>query len=191
MKTTPSRRRAAFATLSLFAVMSSACVVDLSDDVDTKARYDEPIATEADGPACETALPDPGAFDAPLLLGITSDEPAGLTKLTAWVEVAPDAQSFAVTVQARDADTGDLIGPAQDLGEVAIAPDGTFAFEELAVTLPMAAMPTGDHGQAAVANVRGGFCEATESIQGSYDGWTLTPTATPTTGSWFIAHETD
>ena len=65
--------------------------------------------------------------------------------------------------------------------------DGMFTIHEMVLALPRGAVASSEDGQTVLAEVRGGFCAQAGSMQGTYDGWTFTPTSEEVTGVWFVA----
>ena len=172
---------------------TTACAADLSGDDDgAMVPSPEPPPQAMASTECETAAPDASFVGSPMVLGIVPDAGAPFIKLDASVFVDASGERFSIELQPIDPETGTAMGEPQEVRDVAIDPDGLFTIEEMVLELPPGAFDAVDdeqaaEGQTALADVRGGFCATTGSLQGTYDGWTFTPTAEETTGVWFVA----
>lgn len=174
---------------------TTACAADLSGDDDDGAPPPAEAVPVAPAPSptdCETAAPDASFVGSPMVLGIVVDASAAIVKLDARVFVDGSGEHFTIEMQPQDPETGAPIGEPQQVRDIAIDAEGLFSIEELVLELPPGALPPVEDepvedGQTALAEVRGGFCTHTGSLQGTYEGWTFTPTAERAAGVWFVA----
>jgi hypothetical protein len=90
-------------------------------------------------------------------------------------------------MQPTDLATGEPMGEQQNVSDVPIDADGRFTIDELVLELPAGLSSSLEDGQTGLVEVRGGFCARTGSIQGTYEGWTFTPTAEEAGGVFFVA----
>jgi len=174
--------------LLLLGTLSAGCAADITDDPEvTTPPAEEPPAPEVTV-ACDTGLPtadDSGTY----VLGIVpidAVDDVAMVKLAADVTVADDGSSFSVVMQGLDQASNEPCGQEQRFENIALRDDGTFYIPEMVLHVPQEAMGL-DHGQTGWAAVMGGFCTETGSFQGSYEGWTFTPTAVEAAGTWFMA----
>ena len=183
--------------LPLVALLTTtACAADLSGDADGAFSSPEPAPAQPQPlpTDCETAPPDASFVGSPMILGIVPDENAPMIELDARVDVDASGERFSIELQPRDPDTGAAMGEPQFVRDVVVDANGLFTIDEMVLDLPPGAFATSsdatDESQTALAEVRGGFCTHTGSLQGIYEGWTFTPTSEEATGVWFVApHE--
>ena len=182
---------------------TTACAADLSGDDDGAIASPDPAPVQPEPlpTACETAAPDGSFVGSPMILGIVPDGGEAMLELDAHVDVQAPGDRFSIEIQPLDPDTGASMGEPQHMDDVVIDADGLFTIEELVLSLPPGSFALAAHGtssegqpgpevgegQTALAEVRGGFCTHTGSLQGVYEGWTFTPTAEVATGVWFVA----
>jgi len=177
---------------------TTACAVDLSGDGDgagTPPDAGKPTSASVD---CQTAVPDPDAFAGrPMVFGIVPTEQDGhdpqeaFIKLDARVAVDADALTFSMDLQPLDAASEEPVGETQRIEGVPIDDEGLFVLDDLVLRLPADAMESTAAEQTALVSATGGFCVETGSLQGSYEGWTFSPTSAETRGVWFAAPETE